>query len=74
MSKRKPKTGKAPECSHIWISNSGAGGLPRWRMNRQLSNEPLMNVRCSECNARTWMTNDQWNDLPEANYSEAGPE
>lgn len=47
-------------CKHKWVSNSGRGGAPQFRMNRQMSPYPLMPVRCSECNSRTWMTEAQW--------------
>lgn len=48
------------DCDHIWLANSGKGGEPEFRLNRQLSSEPLMHVLCAECNARTWLTEAQW--------------
>ena len=56
------------DCNHFWHSNSGRGGMAVFRRNRQMSAEPLMHVRCSECNARTWLTKEQWEN---ANYTTA---
>jgi len=53
------------DCSHVWISNSGKGGHPEFRQNRQMSSEALMHVLCEECGARTWFTKDQWDNLIE---------
>lgn len=53
-------------CKHIWIANSGRGGEPEFRLNRQMSDYPLMHVRCSGCGARTWKTGVQWDALAEA--------
>lgn len=50
------------ECKHKWIANSGSGGEPEFRPNRQMSPEPLMHVTCEKCNARTWMTAAQWEE------------
>jgi hypothetical protein len=51
-------------CVHYWISNSGFGGEPEFRPNRQMSSEPLMHVKCSLCDARTWFTEKQWRAIP----------
>jgi hypothetical protein len=34
------------ECSHLWITNSGQGGAPEFRPNRQMSPAPTMHVMC----------------------------
>ena len=52
--------GLEEECTHEWISNSGRGGDPDFRLNRQMSPEPLMHVMCAKCGTRTWMTRQQW--------------
>lgn len=52
------------ECDHYWMPNSGRGGEPEYRPNRQMSHELLMHVRCSQCGARTWFTEKQWHDIP----------
>lgn len=52
------------ECQHVWIANSGQGGKPDFRMNRHMSSEPLMHVKCDRCNARTWLTEGQWYAMP----------
>ena len=52
-------------CDHLWVSNGGDGGIPRFRRNRQLSSEILMPVRCRNCNSRTWFTEQGWNSLSE---------
>lgn len=49
------------ECNHVWVSNSGKGGEPEFKVNLQLSTAPLMHVMCEKCGARTWMTEGQWN-------------
>lgn len=54
------------DCEHVWISNSGAGGEPKFRTNRQMSVEPLMHVKCSECNSRTWLTENEWDAMTES--------
>jgi len=48
------------ECDHIWVSNSGQGGTPDYRLNRQMGQEPVMHIKCSKCDARTWVTKAQW--------------
>lgn len=53
------------DCGHVWVANSGKGGEPDYRPNRQLSAQPLMNVKCDICNARTWKTQQQWEALEE---------
>lgn len=50
------------ECKHKWIANSGRGGKPEFRPNRQMSTELLMHVTCETCNVRTWMTAAQWEE------------
>jgi len=51
-------------CNHYWIPNSGAGGEPVFRNFTHMSREPVMHVKCSKCNTRTWFTQKQWNDIP----------
>lgn len=52
------------ECEHYWIPNSGRGGDPEFRQNRQMSHEPLMHVQCGKCKCRTWFTEKQWWAIP----------
>lgn len=47
-------------CDHKWVANSGRGGDPSFRLNRQMSNVPVMHVTCAICGARTWLTEAQW--------------
>jgi hypothetical protein len=54
----------AAECNHYWIPNSGKGGEPDFRLNRQMGSEPIMHVMCSLCGARTWFTAKQWQAIP----------
>lgn len=49
-------------CAHVWISNSGQGGEPDFRMN---NGAERMHVKCEKCNTRTWFTKPQWNAIPE---------
>ncbi len=51
-------------CAHCWVSNSGNGGEPEFRLNRHMSTEPLMHVMCSKCGSRTWFTEKRWKELP----------
>jgi hypothetical protein len=51
-------------CAHYWIQNSGRGGEPEFRPNRQMSPYPTMHVACSKCGTRTWFTEKQWLALP----------
>jgi hypothetical protein len=53
-----------PECDHYWIANSGRGGEPDFRPNRQMSPEPTMHVTCGRCKSRTWFTEKQWKAIP----------
>lgn len=55
--------GPAP-CEHVWVGNSGKGGAPEWRQNRQMWAGLRMHVKCELCHARTWMSQDQWKALP----------
>jgi hypothetical protein len=61
--------GPAMLCRHVWIANSGRGGEPQFRVNRQIppwvraSSEPLMDVTCRTCGTRSWFTEAQWNTL-----------
>lgn len=44
----------------LYVSNSGRGGPPRFRTNRQLSTNPLMHVMCAITGARTWVHEKRW--------------
>lgn len=48
------------KCDHLWIANSGKGGEPDFKINRQMSPYPLMNVKCEKCNGRTWLSQRAW--------------
>ena len=52
------------DCEHRWVSNSGCGGRPIFRRNRQMSSMPLMHAQCWVCECRTWFTEAQWAELP----------
>lgn len=54
-------------CKHYWIPNSGRGGEPEFKPNTQMSQEPLMHVKCEKCGARTWFTATQWWAIPATN-------
>jgi hypothetical protein len=55
-------------CEHSWVANSGTGGEPNFKMNRNMHPfEPLMHVRCPKCHSRTWFTPTQWNEMPVGN-------
>jgi len=55
---------KAMECDHIWQpTNASENGDLDFRLNRQMSPEPMAHVGCDGCNARTWMTVEQWDAL-----------
>jgi len=60
-----------PNCSHTWIANSGQGGEPEFRLNRQMGSKPTMHVVCCKCNCRTWFTEDKWTALPMSTADEA---
>lgn len=47
-------------CDHMWISNSGKGGVPLFEIEYNMSNVPIMHVKCTKCGARTWFTQQQW--------------
>jgi len=47
---------------HDWTPARKANGALDYRMNRQMSNQPLINVRC-ECGARTWFTKSNWEGI-----------
>lgn len=48
------------ECPHYWISNSGRGGDPEFKKNRQMGSTPVMHVKCQRCGDRTWLTSHQF--------------
>ena len=48
------------DCNHVWTSQEKENGGPDFRMNRQMSNKPLLHATCRDCNARTWFTEEQW--------------
>lgn len=54
------------EHAHSWIANSGRGGEPVYKTSPNGPRAPLtMHVRCDSCGARTWLTRQQWEALPE---------
>ena len=57
--------GSAMLCRHVWIANSGRGGQPDFRTNRQMASVPIMHVECRTCGTRTWFTDQQWAALDE---------
>jgi len=56
------------ECMHFWVANSGKGGDPVFKENRQLSEISTMHVKCEKCGARTWISEDDW-DKPVSNVT-----
>lgn len=48
------------DCKHIFEPTQGYSGMPDFRMNRQMSNEPICHFKCNKCNARTFLTENQW--------------
>ncbi len=51
------------DCEHVWVANSGAGGEPKFKMNRHMSHDPLMHVKCTKCGGRTWLTDNDWDAI-----------
>ena len=51
---------------HSWRPNRKPDGSLDFRMNRQLSNKPILLVRCDMTGARTWFTREQWDDTPDS--------
>ena len=51
---------------YSWRPNRRDDGSLDFRMNRQLSDVPLLTVRCDMTGARTWMTKEQWDDVPDS--------
>ena len=55
------------ECNHLWdVTVVDNDGKPVFKMNRYLSKEPITNVLCLKCGARSWMTALQIAALPAA--------
>ena len=53
---------KVPEpCDHRWAGDMD-GGQPEFVRNRHLSSRRIASVVCLDCDARTWMSRDQWDD------------
>ena len=46
-------------CQHDWVSNSGKGGEPIFKLG-MAAQHLVMHVRCSKCGDRTWFTETQW--------------
>ena len=53
-------------CAHIWITNSGQGGEPRFNIRMVGDVLPVMHVLCSECGARSFFTERHWYEMREA--------
>lgn len=53
------------DCNHNWIANSGNAGEPEFKVNKQISLKPIMHVKCSLCNSRTWVDKDYWDEYLE---------
>lgn len=49
---------------HTWVTNSGQGGEPKFVLNRQMSAQLIMHVKCQGCGVRTWFTEAQWRAIP----------
>ena len=50
------------KCNHIWVSNSGAGGDPIFKMF--VGGIERMHVKCGNgCNSRAWATREDWKEL-----------
>lgn len=47
-------------CAHVWVANSGRGGVPDYRPNRQMWHGVKMHVACVKCRCRTWLSPEQW--------------
>lgn len=58
-------------CAHIWITNSGRGGDPRFNIRMVGDVLPVMHVMCSECGARAFFTEKNWYALRERQAREA---
>lgn len=53
-------------CRHIWEStDTDVEGNPSFRVNRMMWSGERAHVICTKCNARTWMTREEWDDLLE---------
>lgn len=48
------------KCKCKWVANSGNGGKPVFK---PMFGSVVMHVKCSKCNTRTWLTEDQWDAL-----------
>jgi len=58
---------KSEQCDHYWIPSAfTTDGNPIFRVNPQLSAEPILHAKCDLCNDRTWFTEAQWNAIPAA--------
>ena len=53
------------DCNHNWVANSGNGGEPEFRLNKQMSLKSVMHAKCSLCNSRTWVDKDYWDEYLE---------
>ena len=52
------------EHKHEWFPTTvDKDGHPVFRMNRQMSPEPLVHVRCGVCGCRTWYAKSAWAEL-----------
>lgn len=43
-----------------WEGEKNKDDTPAFRINRQMSSDPLIHVTCKVCNTRTWLSEDQW--------------
>lgn len=52
-------------CRHIWVSSDEDENGEAMFSKSPFGPEPVTHVCCSECNARTWLTKEQWFALEE---------
>jgi hypothetical protein len=51
-------------CQHDWVSNSGNGGVPKFKTGVGIfGRSAAMHVRCRKCGDRTWLTESQWKEF-----------
>lgn len=52
------------DCEHIWeATDVDESNNPQFRLNRQMSPDPITDARCTKCGTRTWFTEAAWRSL-----------
>lgn len=54
------------KCDHTWgPTDVDKNGNPGFRLNRQISPDPMAHFHCKKCGGRTWLNKAVWDAIVE---------